>query len=71
MPVDDGVRDGRELTVAAARVRTQHLEGAGFVNCMTFHKNTLRTLDQRAPAEGALEVLELGESAQHDRQRIL
>jgi len=52
-------------------VRTQHLEGAGFVNCMTFHKNPLRTLDQRAPAESALEVLELGEPAQHDRQRIL
>ena len=71
MPVDDGVCDGRELTVAAARVCAQHLEGVVFVNRVTLHKNPLGALDQRAPAEGPLEVLELGETAQHDCQRIL
>jgi hypothetical protein len=36
-----------------------------------FHQNPFRTLDQGAPAERTLEVLELGEAAQYDCERIL
>jgi hypothetical protein len=69
--VDDGGRDVGELRVGPARVVAQHLEGISVVDRMTLHQDALGSLGDRAAAERALEVVILGEPAEHDVDRVL
>ena len=70
-----GVNDCRryvdELPVRRARVLTEQLKSRRLVDRVTFHENALCQLRDRAAAEGAFEVVVLGEAAQHDVDRAL
>ncbi len=50
---------------------TEQVKSRGLVDRMAFHENTLRSLRHRAAAEGAFEVVVLGEASQHDVDRTL
>jgi len=69
--VDDGGGEVDQLAVADTRLIAKHLEGVLLIDGMPFHQDALGTLDRCAAAERALEVAELGESAQHDVNRAL
>jgi hypothetical protein len=64
--VDDGGRDVGELGVGPARLVAQHLEGVSVVDRMTLHQDALGSLGDHSAAERALEVVVLGEPAEHD-----
>src|SRR5215210_4040414 len=69
--VDDGGREVDQLAVVDARALAQHLERAGLVDGVALHQDALRALGQRATPERPLELVELGEAAQHDVDRAL
>jgi hypothetical protein len=63
---DDGGRNVGELGVGPARLVAQHLEGVSVIDRMTLHQDALGSLSDRSAAERALEVVLLGEPAEHD-----
>ena len=71
MAVDDGGGDVDELAVGAAGVGAEHLEGVVLVDAVALHHDPFGSLDGGAAAEGTLQVLELGEPAQDDLDRVL
>jgi hypothetical protein len=52
-------------------VVAQHLEGFRLVDLMTLHQDALRPLGDGSAAECGLEVVVLGEPAEHDVDRAL
>src|SRR5436190_8362206 len=60
-----------ELPVRGTRLLTQQLEGRRLIDRVAFHEDALRTLGDGAAAEGALEIVVLGEAAQDDVDRAL
>ncbi|HLM93188.1 MAG TPA: hypothetical protein VK273_05205 [Gaiellaceae bacterium] len=65
MPVNDCRSHVDELPVRRARVLAE-LESDRLVHRVAFHENALRSLRDRSAAEGAFEVVVLGEASQHD-----
>ena len=66
MRLCDGFCDLDELAAVALRVSAEKLECLLFVDSVDGHQDAFCSFDDRAPAEGAFEVVELGEAAQHD-----
>jgi hypothetical protein len=66
MRLRDRFCDLDELAAVPLRVCTQELECLLLVDAVDGHQDAFCSLDDRAPAEGALEVVELGEAAQDD-----
>jgi hypothetical protein len=50
---------------------TEHLEGGWLIDRMSLHKDPLGPLRDGPPAEGALELVVLGEPAEDDVDRAL
>src|SRR6266496_2187427 len=71
MAVDDRLRDVYELAAVVLRVVPEHLEGAVSIDRVPRHQDAFRLLDQRPPAEGALEALVFRETLQGDVDRAL
>ena len=71
MAVDDRLRDVYQLSAVVLRVVPEHFEGAVSVDRVPRHQDAFRLLDQRPPAEGALEALVLRETLQGDVDRAL
>jgi hypothetical protein len=58
--------DNRLLGVGPARLVAMHLEGVSVVDRMTLDQDALDSLGDGSAAERALEVVVLGEPAEHD-----
>ena len=71
MAVEHCLGDVHELLPAVARVVAQHREGLALVDLVALHQDPLGALGLRAPAEGALQVVILGEAAERDVERAL
>ena len=59
------------LRLLDTRSLAQHLERARLVEIVALHQDALGTLGQRAAPERSLQVVVLGEAAQHDVDRAL
>jgi hypothetical protein len=64
--VNDRGRDFGELRVGPARLLAQHLEGISVVDRMTLQQDALGSLGDSSATERTLEVVVLGEPAEHD-----
>jgi hypothetical protein len=64
MAADHCERDVDQLPVCRKRVLTEQLKSRRLVNRVAFHEDALRALGDGAAAEGAFEVVVLGEATQ-------
>lgn len=71
MTVDHSAGDIDELLAIATRVVPQHGERLPLVHLVALHEDALRAFGLRATSEGALEIVELGESPEGDVERTL
>ena len=71
MSVDDRGREIHELAVIDTRLLAQHVKRRLLVDPVALHQDALGPLDQRAAPEGSLQIVILGEAAQHDVDRAL
>ena len=69
MGLGDGFGDLDEFASVALGVVAEKLEGSLFVDAVDGHEDTLGSLDDGTPSEGAFEVVVLGESPQGDVER--
>jgi hypothetical protein len=69
--VDDGVCHVEELPVRRACVLAEHRERTLFVDRMTFHQDAFGSFSDGTASECALQILVLGEAAEHDVDRAL
>ena len=71
MAVHDRGGDVDELPIGGARLLTQHVERRFLADRMAFHQDPLGALRDGSTAEGAFEIVILGEAPQHDVDRAL
>lgn len=66
MAVGDGFGEVDELAAVSLGVAPEQLEGALVVDAVDGHENAFGAFDRGAAGESALEVVVLGEAAEHD-----